>query len=115
MGDEYLVTGFADVDGSGDMHFYSKCLGLIDSLPYYKRVNRESFRRLRLCAGLSVLDVGCGLGNDVFCMAHLVSPGGKVVGFDSSSALINEARCRDAGCKAFVDFLVADARDVLFA
>jgi ubiquinone/menaquinone biosynthesis C-methylase UbiE len=33
---------------------------------------------------MTVLDAGCGLGDDAFRMAKLVIPGGRVVALDSS-------------------------------
>lgn len=114
MNEEYLASGFARVDGVADKGFYSRCLSLIDSLPYYKRCKEAGYGRLGLRAGLSVLDVGCGLGDDAFRMAHLVSPGGRAVGVDSSEAMIAGARARDPGSPARADLLPADARKLPF-
>ncbi|MFI2857636.1 class I SAM-dependent methyltransferase [Paenibacillus sp. JSM ZJ436] len=44
--------------------------------------------------GMHILDVGCGSGAITYGIAELVGPGGKVVGIDSSEALIIEAKER---------------------
>jgi hypothetical protein len=41
MSDEYLATGFADVDGAENTA-YSGCLSLLASLPYFKEYKRRT-------------------------------------------------------------------------
>ena len=60
-----------------------------------------------------MLDVGCGLGDDVFAIAERVGLSGAVVGADMSEAMIEEAR-RRAPAGAPVSFHVADARALPF-
>ena len=91
MGDEYLATGFTDVDGTGNTDAYSQCLSLLDLLPYYRECKLRSYELLDLKPGSRVLDAGCGLGDDVFRMAEKVQPGGLVVGVDSSRFLLDKA------------------------
>jgi ubiquinone/menaquinone biosynthesis C-methylase UbiE len=113
MGDEYLATGFADVDGAENADSYSTCLSLLDSLPYFQEYKRRSYELLELGAGERVLDAGCGLGNDVYRMAEWVKPHGLVVGFDSSANLIEKARSAPRDC-ALVAFHVGDLRRLPF-
>jgi len=47
---------------------------------------RRSYELLAIGPGQSVLDVGAGAGDDLRALAELVSPGGRVVGVDSSPA-----------------------------
>ncbi len=89
MRDDYLATGFRDVDGARDV--YIDCLTLLDSLPFYAKVKQLSCDLLDLDTAACVLDAGCGLGLDAFRMAAAVAPGGHVVGFDASTALIAQA------------------------
>jgi ubiquinone/menaquinone biosynthesis C-methylase UbiE len=63
------------VDNAEDSDAYSSCLALIDSLPYFSECKRTSYDLLRLRPGMTVLDAGCGLGDDAFRMAKLVIPG----------------------------------------
>jgi len=114
MKDEYLASGFADVDRSGDARFYSSCLSLLDSLPYFKWYKQESYKRLRLSPGLSVLDLGCGIGDDAFRIAARIAPGGRVVGVDASAGLIAQALARQCSLAGAVSFALADARRLPF-
>ena len=61
---------------------------------------------------MSVLDVGCGTGDDVRAIAEIVGDGGAVRGVDSSAAMIAEAQKR--GVPPNVEFLRADARRLPF-
>lgn len=72
-----------------------------------------SFEQLRLEAGQSVLDVGCGTGDDVAAMAAVVGPGGRAVGLDSSEAMISEAATRHGAVQG-VSFQVGDAQRLPF-
>jgi ubiquinone/menaquinone biosynthesis C-methylase UbiE len=114
VNDEYLASGFADVDARDDTGAYKHCLALLDSLPYFRRYKRESYELLALSPGLAVLEVGCGLGDDVFRMAERVAPGGKVVGVDASSRMIEEA-CSRAPANPAIEFRRADARRLPFS
>jgi arsenite methyltransferase len=44
--------------------------------------------------GDAVLDIGCGAGVDSLVAAHLVGAGGRVVGLDVTSAMVERARSR---------------------
>ncbi len=110
---EYLATGFANVDGRDDTAAYKHCLALLDSLPYFREYKQRSYERLCLSAGLSVLEVGCGIGDDVFRMASRVGPSGVVVGVDASSRMIEEAIGRTPA-NVPVSFAQADARSLPF-
>jgi hypothetical protein len=59
MSDEYLATGFADVDGAENTDAYSGCLSLLASLPYFKEYKRRTYELLELAPGECVLDAGC--------------------------------------------------------
>jgi ubiquinone/menaquinone biosynthesis C-methylase UbiE len=113
VNDEYLASGFADVDARDDGGAYKRCLALLDTLPYFRRYKQESYELLELLPGLAVLEVGCGLGDDVFRMAERVAPGGKVVGVDASNRMIEEARTR-APANPATGFHLADARRLPF-
>jgi ubiquinone/menaquinone biosynthesis C-methylase UbiE len=68
----------------------------------------RSFELLLLTEGDQVLDVGCGLGEDVRAIAGLV-PGVSVVGIDASEDKIRDARAQTLGLPRPVDFRVGDA------
>lgn len=113
MNTEYLATGFCDVDGRADAAAYKTCLSLLDSLPYYRKVKQRSYELLELLPGMSVLEIGCGLGDDALRMAELVGPDGKVTGVDSSVRMVETASSRNRDGRS-VDFLQADARHLPF-
>jgi len=113
--DEYLSTGFADVDHADDSDAYCSCLALIDSLPYFKDCKRAGYDLLRLGPGMTVLDAGCGLGDDAFRIANLVMPGGMVAALDSSAVMIGKARLSDLAARLPVEFQAADVRALPFA
>ena len=113
MNSEYLATGFACVDGRDDAKPYVDCLTLLDSLPYFREYKQRSYALLALEPGLSVLEVGCGLGDDARRMADKVSPDGWIVGMDASAKLIGDAS-RQAPSNPLIDWIQADARRLPF-
>lgn len=112
--DEYLATGFTNVDSADDIEAYSTCLSLLDSLPYYRRYKQHTYRLLELGLYDHVLDAGCGLGDDVFRMAEIVAPNGLVVGIDSSEKLIEKAKSDERNRRLPVDFQVGDLKRLQF-
>ena len=92
MIDECLSTGFGDADSAKNHDAYVSCLDLLDSLPYFSEYKRRSYELLQLRHGMTVLESGCGLGDDAFRIAERVMPGGKVVALDSSVLMIEKAR-----------------------
>lgn len=114
MSVEYLATGFACVDGRDDAKPYADCLTLLDSLPYFRQYKRRSYALLALKPGLSVLEVGCGLGDDARRMADSVAPNGFVVGADASAKLIGEASRRETS-NSPIHWIQSDARQLPFA
>jgi ubiquinone/menaquinone biosynthesis C-methylase UbiE len=53
-----------------------------------KRYKNMSYKLLNIESGSSILDLGCGTGDDVLALAELVGPNGKVVGLDNNKSLI---------------------------
>jgi ubiquinone/menaquinone biosynthesis C-methylase UbiE len=106
--DDYLATGFRNVDGAnaGKM---MRCLDVLQSMECFQRYKNRSLDLLHGSEELSALDVACGLGDDV---VKLKSRFGQAVGIDASSELIAEAirRHRSEGCK----FHCADATTLPF-
>ena len=82
---------------------------------HFAEINRHSFDLLRLRENSSVLDVGCGTGDDVRAMRGRLKAGGSATGIDLSQHMIEEARLRDRRSAFASRFLVGDVRDLLFA
>jgi ubiquinone/menaquinone biosynthesis C-methylase UbiE len=114
MSDEYLATGFSDVDSAENINSYSACLSLLDSLSYFKEYKHKTYELLELGPRECVLDAGCGLGDDVFRMAELIVPSGFVVGVDSSAKLIDKAKSDERSAALPVEFHVGDLRQLPF-
>ena len=114
MSDEYLATGFSDVDGAENTDSYSACLSLLDSLPYFKEYKHRTYKLLELGPRECVLDAGCGLGGDVFKMAELIARGGVVVGVDSSAKLIEKSKSDERAATLPVEFYVGSLRQLPF-
>jgi len=115
MDNEYLATGFTDVDQARNKKEYFDCLTLLDSLPYYKEYKSKSYDLLDLKPGLVVLEAGCGLGDDALRIAQRIIPGGKVIGLDASSAMIEKARLNARALRLPVEFLVGDVKALPFS
>ena len=93
---QYLATGFRDVDGSADTPGCTRCLDLIAGIPFFRRVKDESFRILAGARPGLVLDAGCGAGNDLVALAELLSRQSRLVGIDASARLLATAAERTA-------------------
>lgn len=84
----YLASGFKEIDEFGDSSTFSNCLRFLQSLEFFRNCKMKSFELLDLGAGLVVLDLGSGLGEDAIAMGRLVAPEGWVVGVDFSRSMI---------------------------
>lgn len=111
---DYLASGFKNVDQTQDSNKYSNCLSLLNSLDFFRTYKQKTFELLALGNGLTVLDIGCGLGEDVLAMSKLVSPVGKVTGIDASESLLEQARVKLGEVNANVEFLNGDALNLAF-
>lgn len=115
MAERVANTDFTDVDLSADAQHFVNHLDLISSLTQVQAYKQRMFDLLEVRTGSSVLDVGCGTGDDARALAKRVGESGKVVGLDSSKALLCEARERAEGQGLPIDFRLGDARDLEFS
>lgn len=72
------------------------------------RYKKKSYQLLNIASGSSVLDIGCGTGDDVLALAELVGLNGKVVGVDNSELMIEEANQKSRQKKLPAQFRVGD-------
>ncbi len=114
MNNEYLSTGFPDVDRAQNQDAYFDCLTLLDSLEYYREYKTKSYELLQLSPGIRVLEAGCGLGDDAFRIAQRIMPGGKVIGLDASAAMIEKARLSELAAQLPVQFQQGDVKALPF-
>jgi SAM-dependent methyltransferase len=89
-----IPQGFASVDASGGAGPYADYLD--EAAEALAVVKRAALAHLALRKGDHVLDLGCGAGSDLLALADAVGPCGRVVGVDSSEALVRVARVRTA-------------------
>jgi len=111
--DDYLATGFANVDKRNNASPFTTCLQLLDSLPYFQTYKQRSYELLDLTPGLSILEVGCGLGDDLRRMAEPIGSLGRLIGIDASHTLLSQAKTRLANLSC-VNLFQADARHLPF-
>jgi SAM-dependent methyltransferase len=79
------VTDFTIVDHTGDPGFFRRFLDAGNAIPGIRESKQIILDGLRLAPGQRVLDVGCGMGNDVFELAERVGSGGEATGVDLSA------------------------------
>jgi ubiquinone/menaquinone biosynthesis C-methylase UbiE len=109
-----LHQGFQATDQPADTEAIFGWLDRMNGSPLILQVKRQMHEVRPVGEGDHVLDVGCGLGHEVFRLAEMVGPQGRVIGIDVNSAMITEARRRAAGLTLPIAFEVGDARDVHF-
>jgi ubiquinone/menaquinone biosynthesis C-methylase UbiE len=105
-------SSWEDVDQSGKVDRYVYALDSekrLESLQHYVTLTYEM---LEVSRGNSVLDVGCGTGDDAINLYKIVGPKGRVVGIDYSAQLIAEAKARAEKAGASVEFYVGDAHEL---
>ncbi|MDP9193567.1 MAG: class I SAM-dependent methyltransferase [Acidobacteriota bacterium] len=91
-------------------HSAAELRRLIEQAAFFGDLTAEVFRNAGLGPGMSVLDVGCGVGDVAFLAAALVGPTGSVTGIDRAAEAVEVARARAAQAEAGnVTFEVADA------
>ena len=109
-----LHQGFQATDQPSDTEAIFSWLDRMNGSPLIQQVKRQMLDVCPVGEGDQVLDVGCGLGHEVFRLAELVGPQGRVTGIDANSAMITEAHRRAAGLTVPIAFEVGDAGDVDF-
>ena len=109
------ITHFTTVDQTGDPAFFARFLEEANRNPAIIAAKPIIIDGLRLRGADRVLDVGCGMGTDVFDLAARVGPEGHVTGVDFSDSLIEEARRRAEGRNLPVSFEQGDVQALRFA
>lgn len=94
------------------------CVDYLDTVSgttFSQEYKRRTFESLGIRPGQRILDVGCGTGDDVRCLAALVGPSGRVTGVDRSASMVAEAQRRVDMPGMLVEFRVGDAHNLEFA
>jgi SAM-dependent methyltransferase len=108
------LGAFAAVDASGDASALAGYLRAVRELPDLREERSLLLARLGVRTGMRVLDVGCGLGDDVLAFAERVGPGGHVAGLDASGAFLAQALARVRASGTSADLVLGDAHDLPF-
>ena len=108
------VTDFTSVDQTGDPSFFLRFLEAANRNQSIITAKPIIIDGLRLSGGERVLDVGCGMGADVFDLVARVGPNGHVTGVDLSESLIDEARRHAEGRNLPVSFEVGNVEELRF-
>lgn len=72
--------------------YYAQTLSTITGWEFVRDYKNKSYQMLGLEKGMRVLDVGCGLGDDVFAMSQMLGPEGACYGLDLSKDMIQKAK-----------------------
>lgn len=71
-------------------------LAAVSVLPEVLAYKAHSYELLKLEPGMTLLDVGCGVGNDARALAPLLAPGGRVIAVDGDPQMIAAAQSQQA-------------------
>lgn len=114
MAESVDATQFTRVDDARDTSFFVQFLDARTGIEGERQVKELEIAVLAVDPGACVLDVGCGTGDDAREIAGLVGPNGKVVGLDSSAAMVEESRKRASSSSLPVEFVQGDAYKLQF-
>jgi ubiquinone/menaquinone biosynthesis C-methylase UbiE len=107
---------FANVDASSDPQAFVRFLQRHRKSGQTASVRQLlSYDLLRPHEGHHLLDVGCGLGDDVRALARIVGSAGRMVGVDNSERLLEVARARSEGVEHPGVFAHGDMHHLPFA
>jgi ubiquinone/menaquinone biosynthesis C-methylase UbiE len=86
------------------------------ALSFWDRFGQRTVDRMPLTAGMSVLDVCCGMGGSALPAAERVGPTGRVVAVDLAQNLLDKGSTRAAERRLTnIEFRRADLEDLPFA
>jgi ubiquinone/menaquinone biosynthesis C-methylase UbiE len=109
------VTQFHSVDQTTNPTFFTQFMDTSHALLTAQRYKHTMMEHLALKVGATILDVGCGTGQDAQELAHAVGPDGRVIGIDSSETMLKVARARAADGQLPIEYVLADATHLPFA
>ncbi|MBW4509597.1 MAG: methyltransferase domain-containing protein [Scytonematopsis contorta HA4267-MV1] len=110
----YNQSGYSGVDNSSNPTKYISRLDKVGESALWQGIKAEMLSLLKVEPGNSIIDVGCGTGDDVRAIAKVMEFKGRFVGVDKSSTMIEEAKQRSAGSKLPAEFYICDAENLEF-
>jgi ubiquinone/menaquinone biosynthesis C-methylase UbiE len=104
---------FDAVDRQDDRASLVRYLEGLHALPDVRAYKTRTCDRLRLAAGATVLEIGCGTGEDALTLARAVGSTGRVFAVDPSRTMLREAREKGAAAAATHRHLGAGAPGIV--
>jgi ubiquinone/menaquinone biosynthesis C-methylase UbiE len=115
MTTEYMARQWGGVDQTTEPKAFVRYLDTVSALETIQRIKKWTYDLLQVREGHQLLDVGCGVGDDVQGLAQRVGVLGLVVGVDCSETMLAEARKRIKGLNLPVKLCVGNAKNLEFA
>lgn len=109
------VTQFHSVDHTTNPTSFVQFMDTSHAQPTAQSYKQAIMEQLALKVGATILDVGCGTGQDALDLAQAVGPHGRVIGIDSSETMLQQARARATQAQLPVEYVLADATQLPFA
>lgn len=109
------VTQFHSVDHTTNPTSFVQFMDTSHAQPTAQSYKQAIMEQLAVKIGATILDVGCGTGQDALDLAQAVGPHGRVIGIDSSETMLQEARARAAQAQLPVEYVRASATQLPFA
>jgi ubiquinone/menaquinone biosynthesis C-methylase UbiE len=106
---------FADVDQSLNPQGVVQYLVRSRDVDDIQVLKKLSYVLMEAQADKCLLDIGCGIGDDVRALAQVVGPQGRVVGIDKSQTLLDVARKSSEGLDLPGEFFLGDVSRLDFA
>lgn len=109
------VTQFHSVDHTTNPTSFVQFMETSHAQPTAQSYKQIIMEQLALQEDATILDVGCGTGQDTLDLAQAVGPRGRVIGVDNSETMLEAARARAAQMQLPVEYVLADATQLPFA
>lgn len=114
MNNESLGKHWNTIDSSGNTKEFINYLRITAQKSFRRHIWQKSLDILNPQCGDKILDVGCGIGNDVLELASFVGKDGHIIGIDNSTAMIAECLKLTLSTAFPVTFQLGDAFNLPF-
>lgn len=109
----FSLKGYTNIDDSPNAGFLINAMKELNAFPQIQKIKRDAIALLDIRPGNKVIEVGCGLGDDIAAISNLLGDQGSVIGIDRSNLMLSEARKKVQ--KANVQYEYADAANLRFS
>lgn len=108
----FSLKGYANIDDSPSANYLINAMQELNALSQIQNIKKNAIALLDIKPEDKVIEVGCGLGDDIVAISNLLGDQGSVIGVDRSNLMLNEARKKIQ--KANVQLENADAATLRF-